>query len=182
MIIISIMGGLGNQMQQCALYRKLLRCGADKDIKLDISWFDGPMEPSREFELPLFEEIPLPICTTEEKNEIIRESKISNLAGKVIPTFRSHFVENKMHHTEIYRLKNVYIDGYFACEMYYDDILDELTEVFKFPENPDSDINEKNKELMGEMDYSDSVSVHIRRGSYIQLEGGEESVWRNSYG
>ena len=40
MIIIQIAGGLGNQMQQYALYRKLLKAGADRNVKLDISWFD----------------------------------------------------------------------------------------------------------------------------------------------
>jgi hypothetical protein len=37
MIIVKIAGGLGNQMQQYSLYRKLL--GMGKDVKLDLSWF-----------------------------------------------------------------------------------------------------------------------------------------------
>lgn len=38
MIIIQVAGGLGNQLQQYALYRKLVRLG--KEVRLDISWFD----------------------------------------------------------------------------------------------------------------------------------------------
>lgn len=38
MIIIKVMGGLGNQMQQYALYEKFKSIG--KDAKLDISWFE----------------------------------------------------------------------------------------------------------------------------------------------
>ena len=42
MIIIQIAGGLGNQMQQYALYRKLLSLG--KEVKLDISWFSEEVQ------------------------------------------------------------------------------------------------------------------------------------------
>ena len=37
MIIIRVMGGLGNQLQQYALYKKLESMG--KEVRLDISWF-----------------------------------------------------------------------------------------------------------------------------------------------
>ena len=38
MLIIRVAGGLGNQMQQYAMYRKLKSLG--KEVKLDLSWFD----------------------------------------------------------------------------------------------------------------------------------------------
>ena len=37
MVIVRAMGGLGNQLQQYALYRKLEHMG--KDARLDTSWF-----------------------------------------------------------------------------------------------------------------------------------------------
>ena len=37
MIIIRVMGGLGNQLQQYALFRKFQSLGAE--VKLDLSWF-----------------------------------------------------------------------------------------------------------------------------------------------
>ena len=39
MIIVKAMGGLGNQLQQYALYRKLESLG--KEVKLDITWYQG---------------------------------------------------------------------------------------------------------------------------------------------
>ena len=39
MIIIRVMGGLGNQLQQYALYKKLESMG--KEVRLDISWFQN---------------------------------------------------------------------------------------------------------------------------------------------
>ena len=38
MIIVQVAGGLGNQLQQYALYRKFVSIG--KEAKLDISWFE----------------------------------------------------------------------------------------------------------------------------------------------
>ena len=42
MIIIKVMGGLGNQMQQYALYEKFRSMG--KEASLDISWFEDSMQ------------------------------------------------------------------------------------------------------------------------------------------
>ena len=42
MIIVRVMGGLGNQMQQYALYRKLEMLG--RDAGLDFSWFDREIQ------------------------------------------------------------------------------------------------------------------------------------------
>ena len=72
MIIIQIAGGLGNQMQQYALYRKLLSLG--KEVKLDISWFSEEVQKKmlapREFELPLFKDLPFEVCTDEERDRL----------------------------------------------------------------------------------------------------------------
>ncbi|MDE6892877.1 MAG: alpha-1,2-fucosyltransferase, partial [Lachnospiraceae bacterium] len=57
MIIIEVAGGLGNQLQQYALYRKFLNLG--KEARLDISWFreenQDRMLAKRELELDYFE-------------------------------------------------------------------------------------------------------------------------------
>ena len=39
MVIVQVAGGLGNQLQQYALYRKLIRLG--KEARLDLSWFQN---------------------------------------------------------------------------------------------------------------------------------------------
>lgn len=45
MIIIQVAGGLGNQLQQYALYRKLIRLG--KEVRLDLSWFQSLEEKKK---------------------------------------------------------------------------------------------------------------------------------------
>ena len=70
MIIIQVMGGLGNQLQQYALYRKFVRMG--KEARLDISWFSdkekrGEVLAERELELDYFDRLVYETCTPEEK-------------------------------------------------------------------------------------------------------------------
>ena len=61
MVIVRAMGGLGNQLQQYALYRKLEHMG--KDARLDTSWFfdeelQAGMAAGRELELAYFDSLP----------------------------------------------------------------------------------------------------------------------------
>lgn len=74
MIIIQVMGGLGNQLQQYALYRKFVRMG--KEARLDISWFldkekRGEVLAERELELDYFDRLIYETCTPEEKEQLI---------------------------------------------------------------------------------------------------------------
>ena len=174
MLIIQIAGGLGNQMQQYAMYRKLLRAGADKNIKLDTSWFDKKRQDGvlakRELELEYFQNLPLPVCTDEERAYFLDRNIVKKVVEKVIPGSSKRFTESCMYHPEIFGLQDKYIEGYFACQKYYNDIMDELRELFIFPTHPDTEINLRNVELMNEMELRPSVSVHIRRGDYLDPE------------
>ena len=174
MIIIQIAGGLGNQMQQYALYRKLLKAGADRNVKLDISWFDEKNQrgvlAKRKLELEYFKALPIPACTDEERAVFTDRSVVKKVIEKMIPQTRRKFTESEMFHPEIFSLKDKYIEGYFACQKYYDDIMPQLRELFVFPDHSDKELHKKNVELMNEMESRDCVSVHIRRGDYLDPE------------
>lgn len=174
MIIVRIAGGLGNQMQQYALYRKLMAAGADRDVKLDTSWFDESAQKGvlakRELELRFFKDIPLPECTRDERDSFLKRSVFTKALNKFVPGTSRIFEESKMYHPEVFELKDCYIEGYFACEKYYDDILPELQKLFAFPSHEDEKMQKKNEELMQKMDSEKSVSIHIRRGDYLDPE------------
>ena len=176
MIIVQIAGGLGNQMQQYAVYYKLKKMG--KDVKLDLSWFDPKVQKnmlaSREFELSIFKDLEYEVCTDEERDYFLKRSGVLKLTGKVARKLhlRDHenpkvFVEKEMYHPEIFELEDTYITGYFACQKYYGDVLEELSEKFVFPEHPDNGLHQRNMTLAARMDEGPSVSVHIRRGDYL---------------
>ena len=172
MIIIQVAGGLGNQLQQYALYRKLIRLG--KEVRLDLSWFESPEErgkggkvTGRELELDYFDRLIYEVCTREEKQELIGGEDIrGKLRRKFMPSTVRWFHESKIYHPEIFDFEDMYLSGYFACEKYYADILYDLREKIQFP--PSS--NPLNEEIAKEMQERNSVSVHVRRGDYLNPE------------
>ncbi len=172
MIIIQVAGGLGNQLQQYALYRKFVRMG--KEARLDLSWFDEVKQnngeakvTSRNLELTCFDRLVYETCTREEKERLTGSDGLSGkLRRKLLPSTIHWFHESKMYHPEILSFEDMYLSGYFACEKYYSDILYDLREKIQFPPSD----NPLNPELAQEMRECASVSVHIRRGDYLNEE------------
>lgn len=172
MVIIQVMGGLGNQLQQYALYRKFVRMGVE--ARLDISWFEKSDKENgvteRELELPFFDRLIYETCTEEEKTALIGSNGlVGKLRRRLLPGSIRWFHEDKMYHPEIFGFENMYLSGYFACEKYYGDILYDLRDRLQFPQND----NPKNQRLSQEMHNCQSVSVHIRRGDYLSPENRE---------
>ena len=71
-----------------------------------------------------------------------------------------------MYDETIYTLDNVYIEGYFACEYYYIDIIDLLRKRLKFSVEE----NSRNSLTAQKMQNEIAVSLHIRRGDYLNKE------------
>ena len=176
MLIDQIAGGLGNQMQQYAVYCKLRDMG--KDVKLDLSWFDKStqkiMLAPRDFELSLFKNVDFEECTDSERNYFLKRNVFQKATGKCLKKLGiwQHenpkvFSESKMYHEELFSLEDKYITGYFACQKYYNDIMDELIEKYEFPEHSDEILHTRNMALVEKMENETSVSVHVRRGDYL---------------
>lgn len=172
MVIIQVMGGLGNQLQQYALYRKFVRLGVE--VRLDISWFDkvdkGNGVTERELELDIFDRLIYETCTEEEKTALIGNSGLTGkFRRKFLPGSIRWFHESRMYHPEIFSFENKYLSGYFACEKYYEDILYDLREKIQFPRSN----HPENYRLAKEMQSGPSVSVHVRRGDYLKQENSQ---------
>ena len=169
MIIIEVAGGLGNQLQQYALYRKFLSLG--RDARLDVSWFEaenqGKMLAGRELELQFFDGLSYSVCTPEEKAALVGGAGLTGkLKRKLFPSVIHCFHESQMYHPELLGYEHMYLKGYFACEKYYRDILPELRDEIRFPVSD----NSRNEQIASEMRNCESVSVHIRRGDYLNPE------------
>lgn len=171
MIIIRVMGGLGNQLQQYALYRKFQSLGTV--AKLDLSWFSPDsqtrMSAPRQLALSDFAGLPMETaCETEVRALLGRtyEEKaglVEKLRRRIAPGTPPLFEESEMYHEEIFSFRDKYLVGYFACEAYYADILGMLRKEIRFPESED----ERNRETMEKMAEQTSVSIHVRRGDYL---------------
>lgn len=181
MVIIQVMGGLGNQLQQYALYRKFVRLGVE--TRLDISWFQASKEhgvTERPLELAYFDRLIYETCTEEEKTALIGSNGLSGkLRRRLLPGSIRWFHEREMYHPEVLTFEDMYLSGYFACEKYYGDILYDLREKLQFPRSD----NPENHRLAQEMRECASVSVHVRRGDYLNQENREMfgNICTNAY-
>ncbi len=62
--------------------------------------------------------------------------------------------------------RNIYITGYFLDEAWYKDNLGEIRKALSFSEKS-ADIGEENADLLREIRDGNSVSIHVRRGDYL---------------
>lgn len=176
MIIVKAMGGLGNQLQQYALYKKLESMG--KDVRLDVSWFrssdvQSEVLAGRELELNRFEGISYKEAAPEDIRSVLgrtldeKESVKAKLKRKFAPASNPVFAETGMYHEQVFQFTDKYLEGYWACEKYYADILQTLRQEIHFPACSDKENRERNEEAVRQMEETMSVSVHIRRGDYL---------------
>ena len=123
MIIDRVVGGLGNQMQQYALYRKLEMLG--RDAGLDFSWFDREiqekMQAPREPELNRFSGLSMKTVSSREVRTLLgrryeeREGLLEKGRRKVNPAVSPVFEETDGYDPAIFEWRNKYLVGYWAC-------------------------------------------------------------------
>ncbi|NLL79464.1 MAG: alpha-1,2-fucosyltransferase [Clostridiales bacterium] len=173
MVIVKVMGGLGNQLQQYAIYRKFESLGVE--ASLDFSWFEQKSQKKqlkpRELELDFFDELPYRTCTKEEREALLgKDTFTGRVLKRLMSRENTYFAEQgRMYLPEIFERKDVYLEGYFACEKYYADILETLRQDIRFPKSS----NPKNRELAEQMEKECSVSIHLRRGDYLDAGNAE---------
>lgn len=159
MIIVKLIGGLGNQMFQYAIGRHLAYIN-DTELKLDTSEFKT--YKLRKYELGCFNIV--------EKFASDTEIKTFNLKRK----FNIFFSNKNTSYNEkekfkfdnkIFDLKgNIYINGNWQSEQYFKDIEHVIRQDFTIKKRPDGN----NKQLINRILGSNSISVHIRRGDYVE--------------
>lgn len=176
MVIVKAMGGLGNQLQQYALYRKLEHLG--RDVRLDTSWFynkalQANVPAGRALELEYLEKLPYRAATEAQVRSVLGrmweepESLAGKMKRKLRPDAAPFFVESGMYHEQVFDMENKYLVGYWACEKYYADILEMLRADISFPKSTDSGLQKRNDDAAREMEETASVSLHLRRGDYL---------------
>lgn len=165
MVIVEVTGGLGNQMFQFALYRRLKEMG--KEAALDLSFYKSK-QSLRKFELDIFKlnykEAP--------KREIQKLRGSTGNACRIERAITERIYRNKKVYTEdldqgyqpvIFEMDPCYLSGYWQNEYYFRSIRDELLQEFQFPECAQSD----NREILAKIRGANAVSVHVRRGDYL---------------
>lgn len=162
MKIVKIKGGLGNQMFQYALYKKLKNIG--NKTYGDLSYFNrnNCYELERIFNIEVNTSYNLVLKKIFENDnlffKIFRKILKSILVKNVIQQNDVEFKENIFNYN--------YFDGYWQSEKFFQDIKEEICLDFKFPPITE----DKNLYIKNEIEKVESISIHVRRGDYIGNE------------
>ena len=165
MIVVKIIGGLGNQMFQYAM-GKTLAIRNSTELKLDISAFEiYKLHQYKLNKLNIVENI----ATEEESKLFLTDGKkigIKNITKFFTPYFKRTYIREKSFRYDpnlMMTKDNVYLDGYWASEKYFKEIESQIRKEFTIKEDPDL----LNSEMAAQILDKDAVSIHIRRGDYV---------------
>ncbi len=167
MIIVKLIGGLGNQMFQYAAGRSIAgRLGTV--LKLDIENFDKEGVTIRNYGLKIFR-IQENIASFKDiaKTKIPPKGFLKYFPRAVklleLLTGRSHIIETKKRIVLNKITDNSYLEGNWNSEKYFSGIGSILRKEFTFKARPD----DKNRAILKQIQRCNSVSIHVRRGDYV---------------
>ena len=172
MIIVKIIGGLGNQMFQYALLRSLQKDGFT--VKADLSEFGKEgLTLHNGYELNRIFDILLDEADNHEINSVKNNKSLPyyfrRLGNKIFRVPLPHYregtfpAERLKEKRDFWNRKNAYLDGYWQSAQFFQNDLEDIYKAYKFPpfNKPE------NKDLSRDVKSNNSVSIHIRGGDYI---------------
>ncbi|MHC8947335.1 alpha-1,2-fucosyltransferase [Sphingobacterium hungaricum] len=165
MKIVNFIGGLGNQMFQYAFYLYLIQ--HHRRVKADLREFEGyPLHNG--FELTQIFDIKLKKATSLDIN--LHDNNKGNYFWRLfrrINGSRKSYQNEKIHFSYDQSIKtdsmSRYYWGYWQNQNYLNPIEPELRKAFIFPKITDN----KNADLLSEINRKNTVAVHVRRGDYV---------------
>jgi len=159
MIKVKLSGGLGNQMFQYALARHL---AYNHHTKLK-AYFEknNPGDTVREYNLGCFNLFPgFSVSIYGYKF-----SRLMRILKKIFGESKRLFKEKSFRYDpEVFSAShNSILEGYWQSEKYFRDIEEIIKDDFKFK----SLLDGKNLKVSKEIESTNSISIHIRRGDYV---------------
>lgn len=154
MIVVKLIGGLGNQMFQYAA-AKALALEKKEKLYIDIRAF-------KNYDLHAYSLHHFNIREKEYKQQPRWCRKIQNKLKRVTSYNETSFRFN----AKIFEIetKHVFLNGYFQSEAYFLKYRDRLLEDFKIT----SELKLETKALLKDMSGTNAISIHIRRGDFLQ--------------
>jgi len=156
LIIVQLVGGLGNQLFQYAVGKRLAHVH-NTILKLDLSAFEK--YTLHAYHINNFN-IKEDIATADDIAMVTNNDYFSSNVNRK-PVVRERFFHFDPGILEL--PDNVWLIGYWQCEKYFLDIKETIIEEFSVRTRPDS----RNQELADSIKSCNSVALHVRRGDYI---------------
>ena len=179
---IKVSGGLGNQMFQYAFSKALQKRLSNCDVYLDLYWYTLIRKPllenqqfsadftPRDYELELFPNVKPKFVSQDVVRKYFAQHSRPNmtqqeaLEEKVIAEENAFEYDEKLFAIQPKR----FFSGYYQNEAYFKDFKEELKKDFELPEFDKKD--KHNQKLLKEIQSSNSVMIHLRRGDYLRLD------------
>lgn len=170
MIVIEASGGLGNQMFQYALYKKLE--SMNKDVAFDTSFFRSKQN-LRELEIGVFG-VQYKTITDKEAAYIrgygYQDTFIDKIKYKLKPSKMAEYNDTiESFQEEVLKMDHVYLRGYWQSEKYFKDIREIILNEFSFS----VEIRERFQDMCKQMQGENSVSIHVRRSDYLSEQNAK---------
>ncbi len=178
MVVIKILGGLGNQMFQYSLFKLFQQRGVDARLDLRGTENDckGKLDDKRYNKSGfIINDIFNTKCVYANKFDINFTTYFPAIFGlkkgdlrfyhKLHTTAYSelHFSKQEILSGEYLNIKHGHLWGYWQYPLHFEDIMDTLKQDFTFKLPLDS----KNADVATKIQNTNSVSIHVRRGDYI---------------
>ncbi len=162
MLILEFKGGLGNQMFQYAFYKNLLYHKKEVSCKITNTIGDRP------FKLDHFPGVSFEKADDVKYDELKKKyvdrcfiekvvDKISGGSGR----YYYHENERKKFDKKLYKFDDIILSGYFQSEIYFRAVKEQVRKDLVFPYG-----EKKLQDIISSLTH-DSVSIHIRRGDYL---------------
>ncbi len=171
MIITQLTGGIGNQMFQYAFARSL-SLQFHSDLYLDIYSYEW--DSLRDYELDAFNISPKiadrgVIDSVKKSKPSLKIRLLFKLKRKPIPNYYfPHIKELKFSYNEtVSKIPNqsVYLEGYWQSAKYFEKYRNEILKDFKLKNRLGIEANRYKEQILRS---KVSISVHVRRGDYVQ--------------
>ncbi len=181
MVIIQLAGGLGNQMFQYALYLQFQNL--HKEVKIDdVAGFveDEKRDPSLSaFGITYQKADPKEIEEMLDASLLFWHRVRRKLFGR---KRKSYFEADKRFKPEIFTWDDIYLEGYWQTEKYFEAVADQVREAFDvdrllmvqqaedMAKAGRTKLQTKVQTYLRQITQTQSVSLHIRRGDYLTPE------------
>lgn len=165
MNIIRMSGGLGNQMFQYALYKKLTSQG--KEVKFD-DINEYRREKARPIMLSVFS-ITYPRATWDEITAFTDGSMDigKRLRRRIFGRQAIEYEEQGFFDPRVLEFDSMYLKGTFQSEKYFEDIKDEIRALYRFSALEDMHLPDKlykvTRQCLDEIESCEAVGLHMYR-------------------
>ena len=164
MIIFQMAGGLGNQMFIYAMYKRMSQLGRNACIE-DWTHYRHGVTP----EIKEIFNIAYETASIDEYNRLTDSSMniLKRIKRKILGRKQIIYREKDAitYDDRIFDVQDCYVEGYFQSEKYFSQIKEILRKEFVFPK-----FEKKSKayEYERQITQVNAVSVHVRRGDYLE--------------